>query len=224
MSTARASSVLGRTVSWAAAGLALVAGLGGAAGLAACVSEPEPAFGQPSAIEGKVVPGLDDTTAATPTGDGGAPAKAAKLFDGEPDPAPPAKSVAQSHLNKPKTPAGMVPSLACAIGGCHAPNGAGPEWAISGYVEKAGKPAAGAVVAAVTASGKRFAAVADADGYFWAPGPLVTDGKAGARGQGTSPALMAGALRFDGGGNCNKSGCHQPSTSPGGGAGYIRVN
>jgi hypothetical protein len=219
-------SRLAGMVSRAAARLALVTGLTGllaAAVLAACVAEPEPAFGQPSAIEGKVVPGLEGTTAATPKGDGGAPAKAAKLFEGETDPAPPAKSAAQSHAGKPGTP-GMAPSLACALAGCHGPNHAGPEWAISGYVEKAGKPAAGAVVAAVTASGKRFAAVADADGYFWAPGPLVTDGKAGARGGTTGPALMAGALPSDAGGNCNKSGCHQPSTSPGGGAGYIRVN
>lgn len=185
--------------------------------LVGCGAEPEPAFGPPSAIEGRVVPGLEEgTSTTTPTADGGTTPTGDTLFPaGAAEPAAPTQSATAAHAAK-GAPA-MLPTLEC--GSCHKAGGTAARvpWAIAGYVEngKDGKGASGAVVAVADGT-KRIAAKTDADGFFWAAGDEVKAGKAGVRLNAGNIRRMATSLGT-GGGNCGSTNCHN------GAAGTIKV-
>ena len=183
----------------------------------ACGAEPEPAFGPPSSIEGRVVPGLEEgTSTTTPTGDGGTTPGGDPLFPtGAAEPPAPTQSATAAHQAK-GAPA-MLPTLEC--GSCHKAGGTAARvpWAIAGYVEngKDGKGASGAVVVAVDGA-TRVAAKSDADGFFWAAGAEVKAGKAGVRLNAGNIRRMSTSLST-GGGNCGCTSCHN------GAAGTITV-
>lgn len=186
---------------------------------AACAAESEPVFGSPSSIQGRVLPGTEGTTSASSSsGDGGTPSGPVELFEGQTDPPAPTRSATEAHAGKSGAPS-LSSATSCAISGCHGPDMGERAWAIAGYVEKGGKPGAGVVVAVVS-EGKRIAATADANGYFWAKGPLVGSGDAAVRAPGGSVKRMNTKLA-NGHGNCTQAGCHLPAGSQGGAIGSI---
>ena len=166
--------------------------------LSSC-SDDDPRFGDPSAIQGKNLPGAPSLD-FFPT----------EWVANKPMPAGAVKRHAGAGQVMPS------PDLSCM--GCHgAPGSNGAARALfAGYIgsRRSGGPAKGADVVVIDQQGRRAEAKSDDDGFFWigddgnGDRPLFVAARDSANNQiRMSPSFTVG--------NCTSSSCHGPSTTAG---------
>jgi hypothetical protein len=191
-----APTVLRQAVWLASALLALAFAVG--------CAEEEPRFGGPSAIRGKAIPGAGGGGGSTSSGE--MPGEDDPFFPADAaDPPAPRMTASAAHADAGQPE--VTPSLACLP--CHGPATAKP-WSFGGYVRKkeADEPAAGAVVAVLRPDGKRVAAAADGEGYFWLPleeGAVVAGTRTAVKDAAGRKAEMAAPFAD---GSCAGTSCH----------------
>ena len=191
-----------------------------AGSLTACVTQDDPPYGAPGAINNHKFPGEPATSSGTPAGDGGSSGAPAGFFPAaynEANPAAPAEPLAPLHQNGvAKTP--INSKIACMA--CHRSGGTSSKtWAYAGWAAAAPGSSTGldkGEVLVIDGDKKLGPVKTSPDGYFWleaTAGTVSANAKAAVRDKTGKEKLMQQAVGATGS-DCNNNLCHGNGAGP----------
>lgn len=189
--------------------------------LMACVTQDDPPYGAPGAINNHKFPGEPSTSSGSPSGDGGGSSGTAAGFFPAPynatTPPAPAEPLGPLHQNGvAKTP--ISSTIACMS--CHGPAGVSTKkWAYAGWAASAPGATTGldkGEILVVDGAKTLGPVKTSSDGYFWldvAAGTVSPAAKAAVRDKAGKEKLMQQALGATGS-DCNNNLCHGAGAGP----------